>query len=60
MDVIFVLSIFRFYPGWNLSLEHNSVGKNRYLSACSSYDSRLSLREMNQKVKLGGTIGYGD
>ena len=24
------------------------------------WDSRLSLREMDQKLKIGGTIGYGD
>ena len=39
-----------------MSFEHNSVRKN--LFAC--WDFRHSLREMNQKIKFGGTIGYGD
>ena len=43
-----------------MSIEHNSVRKNLFLSACFSWDSRLSLREMDQKFKFGGTIGYGD
>ena len=43
-----------------MSFEHNSVRKNLFLSSCSCRDSRLSLREMDQKFKIGGTIGYGD
>ena len=43
-----------------MSFEHNSVRKNRFLSACICWDSRLPLREMDQKFKFGGTIGYGD
>ena len=43
-----------------MSFEHNSVRKNLFLIACFCWDSRLSLREMDQKVKFGGTIGYGD
>ena len=54
------MSIFRLYPGLKMSFEHNSVRKNLFLSACFCWDSRLSLREMDQKVKFGGTIGYGD
>ena len=60
MDVFFLMSIFRLYPGLKKSFEHNSVRKNLFLSACFCWDSRLSLREMDQKVKFGGTIGYGD
>ena len=59
MDVLFLMSIFRLYPGLKLSFEHNSVRKNLFLSACLSWDSRVSLREMDQKFKFGGTIGYG-
>ena len=40
--------------------ENNSVRKKFFLSACFCWDSRLSLREMDQKFKFGGTIGYGD
>ena len=51
---------FRMYPGLKLSFEQNSVRKKLFLSACFCWDSRLSLREMEQKFKIGGTIGYGD
>ena len=54
------MNIFRLYPRWKMSFEHNSVCKNLFLSACFCWDSRLSLREMDQKFKFGGTIGYGD
>ena len=60
MDVLFLMSIFRLYPGLKLSFEHNSVRKNLFLSACFCWDSRHSLREMVQKIKFGGTIGYGN
>ena len=60
MDVLFLLSIFRLYPGLKLSFEHNSVRKNLFLSACFCWGSRLSLREMDQNYKFGGTIGYGN
>ena len=60
MDVLFLMSIFRLYPGLKVSFEHNCVRKNLFLSACFCWDSRLSLREMDQKFKFGGTVGYGD
>ena len=60
MDVLFLMSIFRLYPGFKKSFAHNSVRKNLFLSACFCWDSRLFLREMDQKFKFGGTIGYGD
>ena len=53
------MSIFRLYPGLTMSFESNSVRKNLVLSACFCWDSRVSLREMDQKFKFGGTIGYG-
>ena len=43
-----------------MSFEHNSGFKNLFLSAGSCWDSRISLREMDQKFIFGGTIGYGD
>ena len=43
-----------------LSFENNSVRKNLFLSACFCWDSRLSSREMGQKYKFGGTVGYGN
>ena len=43
-----------------MSFEHNSVRKNLFLSAYFCWDSSLSLREMDQKFKFGGLIGYGN
>ena len=43
-----------------MSFKNNSVRKILFLCACFCWDSRLSLREMDQKFKFGGTIGYGD
>ena len=43
-----------------LSFENKSVRKNLFLSACFCWDSRQSLREMDQIFKFGGTIVYGD
>ena len=60
MDVLFLMSIFRLYPGLKVSFEHNSVRKTLFLSGCFCWNSRLSLREMHQKYKIGGTIGYGN
>ena len=60
MHVLFLMSIFRLYPGLKMSFENNSLRKNLFLSACFCWDSRLSLREMDQNFKLGGTIGYMD
>ena len=54
------MSIFRLYPGLKISFEHNSVRKKLFLSACFCWDSRLSLREMDQKLQFGGTIDYGN
>ena len=60
MNVLFLMSIFRLYPGLKVSFEHNSVRKNLFLSACVCWESRHTLREMDQKYYLGGTIGYGN
>ena len=60
MDALFLMSIFPLYRGLKISFGHNSVRKNLFLDACFCWDSRLSLREMDQKFKFGGTIGYGD
>ena len=60
MDVLFLMSIFRLYPGLKMSFEDNSVRKNLFLSACFCWESSLPLREMEQKLKYGGTIGYRD
>ena len=59
MDVLFLISVFRLYPGLKMTFEHKSVRKNLFLSACFCWDSSLSLCEMEQKFKFGGLIGYG-
>ena len=60
MDVLFLISVFRLYPGLKMTFKHNSVRKNLFLSACFCWDSGLSSREMDQKFELGGLIGYGN
>ena len=60
MDVRFLISLFRLYPGLKISFEHSSVRKNSFLSACLCWDSGFSLREMDQKLAFGGLIGYGN
>ena len=60
MDVLFLISNFRLYPGYKKSLEHNSVRKNLFLSTCLCWDSGLPLREIDQNFKFGGLIGYGN
>ena len=60
MDVLFLIIVFRFYPGFKMSFEHNSVPKNLFLCACFCWDSRISQREMHQKFPFGGVIGYGN
>ena len=54
--------------GCSLSNEHflivpakkSVTWTQKFLSACFCWDARLSSREMDQKIKFGGTIGYGD
>ena len=60
MDVLVLISVFRLYPGIKMTFKHKSVRKNLFLSACFCWDSGLSLREMDQKYKFGGLIGYGN
>ena len=43
-----------------LTFNNNSVRKNLFLSPCFCWDSGLSLREMDQKFKLCGLVGYGN
>ena len=59
MDVLFLSTVFRLYPGLKMTFKHNSVRKNLFLSACFCWDSELFLREMDQKFKFGGLVGYG-
>ena len=58
MDVLFLISVFRLDPGLKMTLRHNSVRKNSFLSACFCWDSGNSLREMDQKFRFGGLIGF--
>ena len=43
-----------------MSIEHNIVRKNLFLSVCFCWDCRLSLLKMDQKFKFGATICYGN
>ena len=58
MDVFFLINIFRLYPRFKMSFEHNSVSKNFFLSACFCWDSRFSLRKLDQNFEVGRLIGY--
>ena len=59
MDVLFLMTIFRLYSGWKLSFEPKQKCTQRLsLSACFCWDSRFSLREVDQKFKVAETIGY--
>ena len=60
MDILFLISFFRLYPVLKMSFEHSGVHKNLCLLACFCWDSRLSLREMDQKFEFDGLIGYGN
>ena len=60
MDVLFAMVIFRLYPGSELSFQHKSARKNLLLGACFCWGSLLSLRKMDGKNHIGGTIGYRD
>ena len=60
MDDLFLISVFRLYPGLKMSFKHNSVRKNLFLIACFCWDSGHFLREMDQKFQFGGLIGYGN
>ena len=60
MDVLFLISAFRLYPGLKMTFEHISLRKKLFLSACFCWDSRLSLREMDQSFEISGLIGNGN
>ena len=49
MDVLFLISVYRLYPGIKTTFEHDSARKNLFLSACFCWDSGLSLHEMDKK-----------
>ena len=54
MDVLFLMSIFRLFPGLKLSIEHSRVRENLILSA--RFNEMLDFLY----VSFGGTIRYGD
>ena len=60
MNVLFLMIIFRLYPGSKMSFEHNGDCKILFLCACLLWESRHSLCEKDQNIKFGGTIGYRD
>ena len=60
MDVLFLNSVFRLYPIFQMAFEHKSVRENLFLNACFCWVARLSLHEMDQKFEFDGTVDYGD
>ena len=60
MIVLFLMSLFRLYPGLNMSFQHKTVRKKNFLSACRCCNERLSLSEMDQKFEFNGIFGCGD
>ena len=58
MEVLFLITVSRVYPGLKMSFENDSVRKNQFLTACFCWRSGFSLREMDQKFNFGGLIGY--
>ena len=60
MDVVFLISVFRLYPGSKCHSSTIEFAKNLFPSACFCWDSRFSLGEADQNYKFDGTIGYGD
>ena len=60
MNVLFLINVFRLYPGLKMSFVHNIVRKNLFLSSCFCWNSRLLSREMDQKFPCGGLNGYGN
>ena len=60
MDALFLISVFRLYPGLKISFEHNRVRKNLFLNACFNWNSVIFSLEMDQKFKFGGLIRYGN
>ena len=43
-------------PLLKLSFDHKNFRENPSLGACFCWDSKRSLREMDKKIKFGGTI----
>ena len=54
------MSTFRLYAGLQMLSERNSACKNLFIGACSCWDSRPSLVEMDRKFNIVGTLGYVD
>ena len=60
MDVFFLMSIFRLYPGFKMSFVQSISRKNFFLSTRFCWDSKYFLCALDQIFKFFGTIGYGD
>ena len=59
MDILLLVSIFRYNLGLNLPFRHNIARQKLFLSACYIWNDKVSLHEMDQKFPFGGLIGYG-
>ena len=60
MDDLFLMTNFRLYQERKLSFQHNSPYKTLFLSARFCWDSRLSLREIDENFNFDGIIGCSD
>ena len=58
MDVLLLVTIFRYHLSLKLPFRHNSARKNSFLSACYIWNDNVSLREMDPNFQFGGLIGY--
>ena len=57
--ILFLTSILRFYLALKVSIEHNSARENLFSSAFHCWYDRISLRELDKKVKFARIIGCG-
>ena len=59
MDVLFLMSILRYYTGVKLSFNHLSVRKNFLISTFRFFLDRVYELEMDQKLNFGETNPHG-
>ena len=52
MDVFLLDSVFRLYLGLKMTVEHNSVRKNLFLSACFFWDSNFFYMRWTKTLNL--------
>ena len=58
MDVILLVSFYRYYLGLKLHFRHNGARKKSFLSSCYIGNEKVSLLEVDQKFPFGGINVY--